>query len=249
MRQGWWLLVLAAAIALGQDVQPRFEVASIKPHFGGPGPIRFVLNLPQRLTAENVWVKLLIRTAWDVRDFKIIGAPSWVTSDRFDIEAVSEGKTSPAEKRLMLRSLLEERFQLKVHREERQMPVYELTAAKGSLKLHASAGGGCLPPDRNVALAPGQQPRQIEGSAIRMNAFAVWLSEVLQRPVVDRTGFTGIFDVNLTWSDDQVNPTDIDSGSPSIFTALQEQLGLKLASAKGPVQALIIDHAELPGQN
>ena len=264
--------MLAAVVATGQDTHPQFEVASIKAHAGSAGPIKLVLNFPERFSAENVWVKLLIRIAWDVRDFQIVGAPSWVNSDRFDIEAVSNGKTSPAEKRQMLRSLLEERFQVKLHRETRQMPVYELIPAKGGPKMHEPTEGSCVQPDPNTALrplAPGQEPtlycgnlrsgaRQIEGSAIQMSSFTVWLSDVLQRPVVDRTGFTGTFNVNLKWSDDQVNlnsaapatqPVDIDSGAPSIFTALREQLGLRLESTKGPVEVLVIDHAEPPTQN
>jgi uncharacterized protein (TIGR03435 family) len=181
----WWLAVLATGFASGQDARQQFEVASIKPHAGTSGAMKLVLNFPERFSAENVWAKLLIRIAWDVRDFQIVGAPSWVTSNRFDIEAVSNGKTSPAEKKLMLRSLLEERFQVKLHRETRQMPVYELTPAKGSLKLHEPTAGSCVPPDPNTALrppAPGQTPplycgnlrgglRQIEGSAIQMSSF------------------------------------------------------------------------------
>jgi len=271
---------------------PTFEVASVKPNNSGDGRV-FVQNQLGRFTATNVTLRLLIRNAYQLQDFQISGAPSWLGSDHFDIvakmggnaqdPAVAEQSQGPTPLQLMLRSLLVERFRLAVHSETKELPIYALVVARGDGRLGpelrrsetdcaalmaAARGRGGLPPPPQ----PGE--RMACGIRIGMGNIAIGgatlaqlangLSMFTGRTVVDRTGLTGTFDVNLTWTPEQlpprapgtaidqpirVNGVDIDPNGPSIFTALHEQLGLKLDSQRGPVDILVIDHAERPTEN
>jgi uncharacterized protein (TIGR03435 family) len=159
----------------------------------------------------------------------------------------------------MLQSLLADRFGLALHRESREMPVYFLTAAKGGLKL-ASAEGSCVKPDPNMPPAGRKLPfcgsvrsgpAGMDAWKINIKTLASNLSGALGRSVIDKTIFQGTFDVHLEFARDQVgtHPPETDSGAPSLFTAVQEQLGLKLESGKAPVEVLVIDHVEKPSEN
>jgi uncharacterized protein (TIGR03435 family) len=178
----------------------------------------------------------------------------------------------------MMQKLLEERFKLKVHIETKELPVYALTAAKSGLGLPQPKEGSCITPDLNSPMPPlpGQTPcgrpmvvispsgARMTGGKISMPALTDILSNMLGRAVIDRTGSTGTFDIQLEFTPDQAlagipllaGPADAyrpapsaDTAGPSIFSALQEQLGLKLESAKGPVDVLVIDHVERPTAN
>jgi len=214
---------------------------------------------------------MLVREAYGVfEDSRISGAPTWFMSDRFSIEAKVAEQDEAAFKKLdynqrteMLQSILADRFKLSVHWETKVMPVYVLTIAKNGLKLRES------PPDEN---GPGRAKGMsglikrgaphliVEGGT--MAALALYLSHPAGRTVVDKTGLTGRYDYHLDWTPDTVqgsgnplpNATGLgaptsDSNAPSIFTAVEEQLGLKLEPEKGPVQVLVIDHAEKPSPN
>jgi uncharacterized protein (TIGR03435 family) len=175
----------------------------------------------------------------------------------------------------MLRSLLEERFQLKLHRETKEVPVYALTVAKGGAKLRPYKEGSCSSTDPTISadplnLPPRPEPGQkpfcgsigigtfgVDGHAMDLDAFARILDRILDRPVVNKTGIAGKFDFHLEFTADgdtprigvrDPRPSD-PTGLPSIFTALQEQLGLKIESAKGPGEFLVIDHVERPSEN
>jgi uncharacterized protein (TIGR03435 family) len=172
----------------------------------------------------------------------------------------------------MLQTILEDRFKLKIHRETRQGPVYELALGKGSPKLNPLQDGSCTPVvvGRPLPLLPDGQHRcrnmvsprgkvDIEGGTLSM--FAGFLGMVLDRPVIDKTGITSYFEIHLVFSPDDSaasRPVTADPGAPAalmapdaprIFQAIQEQLGLKLVSAKGPVDVLVIDHIERPSEN
>ena len=213
----------------------------------------------------------LIRTAYG-EFVPISGGPAWINSDRYRIEAKAEGNTNPGIMGgPMLQALLEDRFQLKIHRETREVPVYALVVTKGGFKLQPSKEGSCIAPDDIGAhLTPGQKPcgipmtqgkgpnmiTEIEGS---VDQFCKVIGASLGRPVINKTGITGVFDLHLEFARDEaiigagprgpgLTLSD-DSAAPSVFTALQQQLGLKLESTKGPGEFFVIDHVEKPSEN
>jgi uncharacterized protein (TIGR03435 family) len=244
------------------DTKPSFEIASVKQSaalnaYAGGSPGRFI--------ATGVSLRLLIMNAYRVRDFQLTGGPGWVNTDRWDIEAKAKADdaalppatgsdpTKPNRGDLMLQSLLEDRFQLKVHREMKDLPVYELKVAKNGLQIKDSAG------------VPAGRPRMRSGRGnfeayeLSLAGFANLLSMQVERIVIDRTNVTGLYDISLKWTEDRPRPNaavGADGAEPaapsdqlSIFTALQEQLGLKLESARGPVEVLVIDSVGKPAEN
>lgn len=214
--------------------------------------------------------------AWNVKDYQVSGGPGWAASDRYDIEATTDAKATFEQMRLMLQMLLQDRFQLVLHRVSKELPVYELVVARAPTKLTAALkDGSCVVQGSNLPPPPppppGQpppnfcgsissSPRSLRGTAISLQQFTAALSDILQRPVIDKTGFTGAFDVDLKWIGDQTTPgfmapgmpppeSSADDAGPTIFNVLQEQLGLKLQPAKGPVGVLVIDRVERPSAN
>jgi uncharacterized protein (TIGR03435 family) len=264
-------LVSAIALAQSPTERPRFEVASIKLH-PGIGNLVHIQPLPGgRLVVENFSLKFLIQTAYGADASQILGGPDWIGSDRYDIEAKAEGNasgklmTGP-----MLQTLLEDRFKLSIHRETRQLPIYELTLAKSGVKMPPAKAGACIPFSMDSPPWPTPAPgeprpifcgfrgfgveglnRKLEMPGVTMTELASALSRSeLRRKIVDKTGLAGEFDVHLIWSLDTPSSADPSAAAgPSIFTAVQEQLGLKLESAKGPVEVLVIDHIERPSAN
>ena len=267
--------------APGQS-NPQFEVASIKP--AAPDARgRFIRMLPGgRVNITNMPLKDMIVLAWRIQPFQVIGGPKWIESERYDIVAKPETKPGPDQVGLMVQSLLEDRFQLKFHRETKEMPVYALVLANkdGKLgpKLTAANEGGCTPPDPSKPFPrpePGKPPAMgcggimmspsgLFASAIPIANIVPALSRTLGRTVTDKTGLTGKYDVNLQWTPDQAQLLQLPGGGPppgapegprfdpngpSIFTALQEQLGLKLESEKGPVEMFVIDSVQRPSEN
>jgi len=217
----------------------------------------------------------------------ISGGPAWVNSARYEIEAKAEGEPLPhMMEGPMMQALLEDRFRLKVHRETKEVPVYALTVAKGGFKLHPFKEGSCTPRDPEkgpVPLEPGQKPYcgslaaggpGLYGVRVSIAEPSIWTLNLaatsmsvfcsnlrLDRPILDKTGITGLFDFHLEYAFDQVTAAGFpgvpapaaappDPGSaPSIFTAIQEQLGLKLEPAKGPGEFLVVDSVERPSEN
>jgi uncharacterized protein (TIGR03435 family) len=277
------LLAVTAFVVFGQPApRPKFEVASVKP--SQEQRFQRVLPVPGRLTADAS-VRLLMQNAYTVQPFQIIGLPEWANSAHYEIEAKAAGNASRAQIFLMLQSLLEDRFSLKTHRETKDLPVYALVAAKGGLKLAPPKEGACVDPTPNAdpewaggRMRPpgeGQPPAprcgsvavmlepagaRMQGGKIAMAELVRVLSMVLDRAVVDKTGFTRLFDVQLHFQPDETTaalppppPDDtgapLDARSPSIVTALPEQLGLRLESAKGPVEVIVVDRIERPSAN
>jgi bla regulator protein blaR1 len=244
-------ILLAAASLYGQTAaQQAFEVASIKP--ADPNARGTRINTDRRfVTIKNWTVKRLVQRAFGVEDYQVTGGPNWLDTYRFDISAkVDEaepelkGKEGQERLRAMFESLLGERFQFQFHRETRQLPVYNLVAAKSGFKL--------TPAKDTSSSSTNSNNGRLTCQGVSMPQFAAFLSSTIERPVLDATGVPGVFDFKLEWStqDGVAKAPDANElGGPSIFTALQEQLGLKLESTKGPVEIIVVDHAEKPTEN
>ena len=190
----------------------------------------------------------LIMDAYKLEPYQIAGRAAWMDKYRYDITARAPGENPPtsAQVETMLQTLLADRFQLRFHREIRQLPEYALVLGKNGPKLHASA------PDATwrTRLSGSGLVNELTVSKEDMDQLAKQLPTAVGRPVVDRTGLTGRYDFQLSWSSDAVSTVPSEQERPpSIFIALQEQLGLKLESARGPVELLVIDHAEKPTPN
>jgi uncharacterized protein (TIGR03435 family) len=238
-----------------------FEVASIKP--GEPDSNRVSLGIRpgNRFGTTNASLKTLIGFAFDLRDHQISGGPNWITSARFNIDAkpdpaivIAPPPNGTAQMREMVQSLLADRFKLAFHHETREEPVYELVVDKGGPKLKETM---VTDPKQGFGLRMGMA--EINATATSVAMLANQLSQRLGRSVIDKTGLTGKYDFVLKWTPDALpvggpprgddrEPAP-DPNGPSIFGALQQDLGLKLQSAKGPVEVLIIDHAEKPDAN
>jgi len=237
------LVALLIARAFGQTAPPAFEAASIKPSTAEPGSGSGIPSRKGSISARNVTLKRCIRGAYDVEESQIVGGPKWVDEDRYDIDAKAAGPAGDHELMAMLQSLLAERFKLAFHRETRERPGYALIVAKGGLKAKRSQ------PD--AGSAANSSRTEIDAQACSLRQLAQKLSEVIHLPVADLTGIEGGFDFQLKWTPDDMQakaPVDLATG-PSVFEALQEQLGLKLEARKVPTEVLVIDHAEKPTEN
>jgi uncharacterized protein (TIGR03435 family) len=225
-----------------------FEVASIKPaNSGRPG--MSIQTGAGRFKAINATVAFFIQYAYGIKDFQLMGGPSWIRSDIYDIDAKSEIRAEDREFPAMMQALLMDRFQLRFHREARELPVYVLVAVKRGPKLAPASEGENGSTRRNGA-------GQLVIKSGTVGNLASTLSNIVDRKVLDKTGLTGNYDMTLTWTPDDYQPPPLrpngpppDPNNPSIFTALQEQLGLKLESAKGPLEVLVIDSVSKPSKN
>jgi uncharacterized protein (TIGR03435 family) len=206
--------------------------------------------------ATNVSMKRLISRAFGIRESQIFGVPAWADSMRWDVNAKVTDPDMKVMKNLsreqrqkMLAALLVERFHLQTHIEVKTLPVYELVVAKSGSKLETSkpvptdTGGGDMTTNDT----------DMKATKVPLSALAVGLSAKLDRTVIDKTGLTGRYDFHLQWTPDNVANNAANNGAadapPTIFTAIEEQLGLKLQPAKGPAQTLVIDHVEQPTEN
>jgi uncharacterized protein (TIGR03435 family) len=234
------ILLVAALPALAQP--HAFEVASIKINNSGSGQTSETTG-PGRVTAVNTNISSLIQQAFGIKEFQISGAPGWVMIDKYDVAATTgtSKDLSGTELEPYFESLLAERFHLKYHRETKEIQVYALGVAKTGAKLTAHAGGG----DSSNGINGGPGKTSIKSTNVSMKAFAGTLGRRLDRMIIDDTGLTGGYDLMLEWAP---NPSP-DSTEPSLFTALQEQLGLKLESTKAPVEIIVIDNIEKPSEN
>lgn len=260
--------------AAPQEPPPTFDVASIKRDVSGE-PDMFFRIIPT-LHLERVTLKALVIMAYRVHDFQVTGGPDWIDSDRYNIDAKGQPPSAVnlAYRDLQLQrlqTLLRDRFQLTIHRETKELPIYVLTVAKGGPKLHPP---DCIQrPPGDYTIAPGKTSWAycgllgggnggIQASSTTMADFANWLSNPLSRTVVDKTGINGEFQIHLTYtpdlpavpSPDAAGPSLADGAAaadlrPDIFAAIEEQLGLKLNSAKGPVEVITIDHVERPSDD
>ncbi len=220
----------------------KFEAASIRRNLSGSMNTQ-ISTSGGRLTITNASLKTLIRNAYDILGFQVTGGPGWLDSDMYDISATTgePGKMSPETFRLALKALLADRFSLKVHEETREASAYILLPAKSGPKLVANSTG--VEPGINTSKGLGRA--RMKGAREPIAVLASNLANQTGRYVIDRTGLTGFWDWTLEWDPDP----NADSQLPSLFTALQEQLGLRLEGQKGPVPMLVIDSVEKPSDN
>jgi uncharacterized protein (TIGR03435 family) len=241
---------------------PEFVVASIRPNNSDTAAFRLAFTA-DGVRIENASILMIIRAAYGMfnsLDDKFLGVPGWAKSQRFDIEAKVDGadvgvfqKLGFDKRQLMVQALLENRFNMRAHHETREQPIYSLIVAENGSKLQKSAGdpdpGGTMQVKRG----------QIVARNIVVSQLVTKLTQTVGRTVQDKTGLTGKYDLTLNWTPDPDGssmPATADASEsvfalsgPSIFTSIQEQLGLKLEAAKGPVECLVIDHVEMPSEN
>ncbi len=251
---------------------PVFEVASIKP--GKPGPTELMMR-PDGASLVGVPLQMIIREAYQVQDSQLLGKPTWIQSARYDLEAKVNGsdvaelkQLSFAQRWAMVQTVLAERFQLRVHWETKELPVYALVVAKGGPRLKQAKPGDTYPDGLKGPDGPASGGRmfmqwgQLTAQALPVSALVKLLSEQQHdRLIVDQTGLSGLYDFTLKWTPEGQEPamfrgggppeprTTDESSAPALFTAIQEQLGLRLESRKAPVQVLVIDHVERPSPN
>jgi uncharacterized protein (TIGR03435 family) len=269
-------------------------VVSVKPN--APGDRRFdIRDQPGgRFLATGISLKMLLAYAYRVRDYQILGGPNWMSSDRWSVEAKAEESSFPLQTTatymstpdplaLRVQSLIDDQFQLKMHRETREFPVYELVSSKDGSKVQLSAdqsplviqeqwlssiyslqlamggvppapliqSGQTRPPSARGVISIGRSETgmlDFQAVAIPMANLIVTLSQYLTHTVVDKTGLRGLYDVRLQWSPEAESATTtMDPSGPSLFAAVQQQLGLRLVSTKGQVEVIVIDSAQKPG--
>ncbi|MBZ5617374.1 MAG: TIGR03435 family protein [Acidobacteriia bacterium] len=247
-------ILILAVRAFGQTAPaPTFEVASIKPSKAEPRSISGVTSETGRISARNVTLRRCIRGAYNVPETQVLGGPKWIDDERYDIDAKAAGPAGDHDLMIMLQSLLAERFKLVFHREKRPMSGYALVVGKSGLKAQRST-----PEAHSFTHA---RRGGIDAQACTMANLAQKLSDALHLPVADFTGVEGAFDIKLEWTpeDTQAKPpaggdkagtlAPDGAAGPSIFAALQEQLGLKLESRKVPTEVLVIDRADKASEN
>ena len=273
-----FLLVAAGAVAQTAETptaaKPEFEVVSVKPSAPGSHGM-FIRTAPGgRVNMTNMTLKEMIIIAYRVQPHQVSGGPPWLDSLHYDISAKAESTPKQGDIQLMLQAMLADRFQLTIHRETKELPIYALMLARKDGKLGPSLTetkeGSCVPFDPTKPPAPPQpgsrpcgmmrmQQRELDGTSIPVSNLIPMFSRTLGRTVVDKTGLTGNYDIHMQWTPDETQlallppdapkPAPSDETGPSFFTAIQEQLGLKLESQKGPVEVIVIDRAEKLSEN
>ncbi len=277
------LATIAALYAVGQENAapqakevttqlPAFDVVSIKPHKSGDGMIR-VMFTPDGVSYTGIPMQMLLRDAFGIEEDRLLGAPGWARTNRYDIESKVQASDAPRlkdltadQRRSMLVPVLVDRFSLKFHHETKELPEYALVIAKGGSKLKEvkpvdPGPSGDRKPSGRVFMNLGR----LEAQSASLGPLMHILSQQLGRTVQDKTGLTGSYDYTLNWTPDDAPPpmaggpeggpprndsaNQSDAAGPALFTALQEQLGLKLESQKGPVDVIVIDHIEAPSAN
>jgi len=246
LRAGVMVLLLVPSVSVsGQEGAPRFEVASVKANVGSDRSIPFRTPPPDGITLTNNPLESIIRYAYSVQPFRLIGVPSWTREERFDIAAKAARPISDDERRLMMRALLVERFHLKARFELRMQTVYVLKPVRADQRL-----GPGLTPRPECNSTPCESGGSGRNDSIRVRAVTLtrlaegMLSTVRGELVIDETGIPGMFDVELSWRPE--TSTDANDNRPAFPTALQEQLGLKLDPQRRPVDVLVVESIERP---
>jgi uncharacterized protein (TIGR03435 family) len=247
-----------------QVATPTYDVVSIKQNKSGDGGMS-INNRNGNYQATNIELLNLIENAYGIREDLISGLPGWANSVCFDVyakivnpdmEAIN--KLTPEQHQGMLLAIMKDRFHLQAHLETKTLPVYDLVAAKGGFKFTGAAS-----PDTAAAMARSglagagsmmMSNSELTAHGVQLSTLINSLSAKLQRTIIDKTGLTGTYDFELKWTPEgeasaDNGQADSQSSTSSLFTALQEQLGLKLQSSKGPVETLVVDHIEMPSEN
>lgn len=244
--------------SMASDANPSFEVATIKPtppgaQGGGLGP-----NPGSRFTAHNSTLGSLLSFAYGLNPHQIENEPAWLETDRFDIVAKADmaGAPTMAQQKIMLQRLFADRLNLRFHREKKEGNVFALTVQNSGFKLTPNTSDPNGPSPAGMTQRAGH--RHLTVTNVNMETFASGLQGIVDRPVIDRTGLSGRFDITLDWTPDQfqspgLGPAapapDTDTAFPDLFNALRDQLGLKLESTKSPIEIFVIDHVERPSDN
>jgi uncharacterized protein (TIGR03435 family) len=240
------VVLVPPRVAPGQRAAaPEFDVTSVKPSRSDSG-WQGIDTMPGRIRATSITLNRCIREAYGVGPHQVIGGPDWIATDRWEIVARADRPVDDDDiLMLMLRELLADRFRLVLHRETRMLPSYVLEVDKKKLKMQRAETG-----DSDTELHGGRGgPTTLEARKTDMNRLAEVLEWRMDRPVVNRTGLNGTFNFTLHWAPDNLrNPDDV-ADDVSIFTAVGEQLGLRLRTAKAPVEVLVIDRVERPSEN
>jgi uncharacterized protein (TIGR03435 family) len=223
---------------LAPQPNPEFEVASVKPHsLSGGSPINSIARDPGRLTYMGMTVRGLIREAYGLKVYLSAG-PDEISTARYDVIATAPPQSSKQQTMLMLQALLEERFKLVIHRETKELPIYALVAGKNGARFRA------VEDDGSAAQTGRGDGQQIKAHHISMKLLAATIQGYIGETVVDATGLTGLFDLNLDFNVDESTSAE----GPTIFEAVQ-RVGLRLEARKGPVEVVVIDHVEKPSAN
>jgi uncharacterized protein (TIGR03435 family) len=232
---------------MAADAHPSFAVATIKPHDPNSAHQGFDAK-GERVTARDQSVASMMMFAYGIHPSQIVGAPDWVFHERYDVEGKTDtpGEPSLRQQQDMLQKLLADRFGLHFRREKRELPIYAIQIAKGGTKLTPAAKPDAEPDQdgsgHGTEADLGFTNFSMPDLAMGLQFF------VHDRPILDRTGLTGHYDFKLRYTYDEANATD-PNAPPGLFTAIQEQLGLKLDPLKAPADVLVIDHVEQPSAN
>jgi uncharacterized protein (TIGR03435 family) len=257
------LALFIRAVGRPVEAQPSFDVVSIRPSKSSDTRTAFNVQSPARFSAVNVTVRRLIEVAYGLKAFQLTGGPGWTGGERFDIEA-TPGEPDMDKLMPMLQLLLADRFKLVAHSETKEMPMYALVVAKSGSKLKEASGQ-----NGNTAGGPARPAAVIVRRGLLVtrsapvSALLNSLSNILGRDVVDKTGLSGKYDLRVQWTPDENQLANFgtigvpegfgapppDPAGPTLFTALEEQLGLELELQKGPGGVLVIDAIEKPSPN
>jgi uncharacterized protein (TIGR03435 family) len=254
MKLALWVVLSARLVC----AQAAFEVVSIKPNTSGERWESVAPVAGGRLSAKNVTVAWLVRTAYHLEPFQIAGLPTWANAERFDVEAyAADAKSTPQEVRGMIQKLLADRFQVTLHREDREQPTYSLVIAKNGPKLQKAKSDNCTGTGTPESPCGGfriYKRSQMWGNTVTVKQFAAELTFMMGRMVVDKTGIDGLYDIRVEWTPEQfgaepgteVKPDEVNG---TLFTAIQEQVGLRMQSQKAAVETLVIDRVSRPTAN
>ena len=248
---------------------PPLEVISVKPNKAGDGQPMYWGPTPDGVMGRNIPVHLMLTQAFNLDNDQVVGEPDWARTERFDVngkvadsDAAAASKLTRDQKRVLYQQVLKERFGLVAHHETRELPEYALVVAKGGAKIEDGKPDTSAPPDKRMRgglrMSMNGGVRKIETADTPISAVLEFLSNETGRKIVDKTGLTGRYSFTLSWlspmaasqkageANEASTPAD---ATPDLFTAIQEQLGLKLEPTKGPVDVVVIDHLERPGEN
>jgi uncharacterized protein (TIGR03435 family) len=237
-----------ADTAMAKDADPDWEVATVRPT--DPAVTNASIRMDGRqFVLENRTVETLLLAGYGVHKRQIVDAPDWIATERWDIKGVPDTPGQPSLKQMqsLVRKILTERFGLVTHTGTRELAVYALTVAKGGEKMTQSAGDPNGLPDENDRENGGERTMRVANSS--MGDFSLVMKFFMDRPVVDQTGLTGRYDFQLKWTFDESKAPADGSAPPGLFTAIQEQLGLKLEPVKAQADVLVVDKVERPSAN
>jgi uncharacterized protein (TIGR03435 family) len=237
---------VAGSRMMAKDADPDWEAVTVRPTDPDTKDDQFVI-VGRHLTMQNRSVENLLLLGYGVHKSEILGAPEWVKTAHFDVDGVPdvEGQPDTAQMQSLMRKLLAARFGLKMHMEQRMLPVYALTVAKNGAKIAASKGDPNGSPDERLLRNGGEQTIKMVNA--NMKDLALMLFS-LDRPVVDQTGLKGRYDFDLKYTFDEMRATP-EGAAPGVFTAVQDELGLKLEPTKAVADVLVVDKVERPGGN